>query len=140
MSSSEHRPIKTDIVLPSVGEFQPAAFEALIDQEFAVDLRYCDLAEDATPIAWEGYRSTEEECQLTLVECHREKQLTEHTREDPFTLLFRGPHEVPLPGRVHVVENSATGRFCLLLTPINVAPGIAPEAHPEGRFYESVIG
>ena len=123
-----------------IGQVTTSEFESAVNSEFSVDLRYCGLAEDASPLCREGIYPDGAKLDLKLVEVTRNETLTPHTRQDPCTLLFCGSHDLSLFSDVHVLEHPEIGRICVYLNMVNAEPGIAPEVHPQGRFYEAVIG
>ena len=50
-------------------------------------------------------------------------------RQEPFVLLFRGPHQPVLPQRIYTLAHLRTGRLVIFLVPIQrTADGIEYEA------------
>ncbi len=54
--------------------------------------------------------------------------------------MFVGSHEQLFFCDVHVLEHPNIGRFTAALATVNPGDGVAPEQHPDGRFYEVVFG
>lgn len=130
---------ETNIELVDFGQLTVADLEAQLNTEFAVDLNFLGLAMDGTPLRSDAYPAGAD-LRLELTEVTRRKPLSPDTNQEPCTLLFRGSHEMPLWSDVHVLVHESLGNLAMLLTSVNVSPGVLPDNHPEGRFYESVIG
>jgi hypothetical protein len=55
-------------------------------------------------------------------------------RLEPFSLVFRGPREAPLPQRIHRLEREALGTLDIFLVPIG------SEGDPDGTHYQAIFG
>lgn len=122
-----------------INRVEIADLESHLNSEFTVDPNYVGINIDGTPLPRDDVYPTESDIRLKLVEVTRLKPFSRHLRQDPVTLLFVGPHEFPLHTEMHVVSHPTLGRLSLFLSPVNAEPGIHPEHHPQGRFYESHI-
>lgn len=122
-----------------VSQLTPADFEAQVGTEFGVDLSYFGLALDGSPLKRDDVYPSAATILVRLTEVTRRDAVSPDTRQDPFVLLFRGSHEASLLSGVHMLSHASLGRFAVLLTPVQVSLGTSAEAHPEGRFYESVF-
>jgi len=60
----------------------------------------------------------DQHCELELVEAVALKHYPGAPREDPFSLLFRGPKEFNLPQGTYQVEHQKLGKFPLFLVPM----------------------
>ena len=129
---------ETDVAFADLSQTSPDQFEAQLNTEFDVDLNYCGLELDGSPVRRDVYPEGAS-LKLELVEVTRKAPASPHLRQEPFCMLFRGSHDIPLYGDVHVLIHESLGKMTLLLNAVNASPGIAPETHPEGRFYECVI-
>lgn len=118
-----------DLAAVTVEDFKP-----LKNQTFRVDLRYFGLASDASPLRADVY-PPDTSLELELVKVTARKPYSDQART-PFTLLFRGSHDLPLYSQVHVLEHEAIGRMAVLISPVIVSAGTLAERHSEGRFYE----
>jgi hypothetical protein len=116
-----------------------ADFESLVDSDFEVDPGYFGITSQGTPVRRSDAYPDGVQVRLRLVEVQRRQPASEWSRQDPFTLLFSGSHEVPLYSNSHVLIHETLGTLSLFLSPVNAFPGIHPEQHPEGRFYESIF-
>ena len=119
-------------------ELSPADFEPLLNSEFSVDLRYLGISVDGSPVRRDD-AYPDEKLAMELVEVKRREPSSPDTRQEPFDLLFRGRHDLPLYGDSHLLSHPSLGKLVLLLTPVHVSPGNTAETHPEGRFYECVV-
>jgi hypothetical protein len=54
-------------------------------------------------------------------------------RQQPFSLIFRGPRDPMLPQRIHPVEHPTLGSLTIFLVPIG------PEGDPTGLHYQAVF-
>ncbi|MEQ9406773.1 MAG: hypothetical protein RIK87_03570 [Fuerstiella sp.] len=132
--TTEHRE-----VVVGLGQLSLTDFEAQLESDFVVDLNYCGLSIAGEPVRQQRVYPEDSTFRLQLIEVKRLKSLSEHLRQEPFTLLFRGSHDLPLHSQAHVLEHESLGRLCLFLSPVNAGFGVPPEQHPDGRFYESVV-
>ena len=123
-----------------LAKLTPDEFQACLDQEFRIDLNHVGLNADGTVIRFEDAYPGQESATLKLVEVTQRPPMSPELRQDPFTLLFLGSHELPFFSDVHILEHPSIGRFTAALTSVNAGVGVAPEQHPDGRFYEVVFG
>ena len=131
---------ETDVEFVDFSELKRTDFEALLNAEFAVDLNFLGLSLDGKPLPRAEAYPSDASVNLKLIEVNPREALSPATRQDPFELLFLGSHDTPLFSDVHVMSHEILGRFCVMLTSVNASPGVNPEQHSEGRFYEAVVG
>ncbi len=55
------------------------------------------------------------------------------TRQEPFSLIFRGPRDRLLPQGMHPVEHPTLGTLTIFLVPI------MPEGDPTGLHYQAIF-
>ena len=122
----------------SIGELTAGDFQDLTGQLFPVDPSFFGISVDGTPTKRDDIYPAEADLDLKLVEVKRHDPMAPGMKE-PFTLLFCGPHETPLFSSMHVVKHPSRGDVLMFLNPINAQPGLHPENHPDGRFYESIV-
>jgi len=78
-------------------------------------------------------RADEETIEVRLVEV---RDLESHSRREdksPFSILFAGPSERPLPQRIYRLENDGMGELELFLV------NLGPDADGDGMIYEAVF-
>lgn len=84
-----------------------STFDALLDRSFRVRLGH-QLVTELRLI---------EATELTPATCRDDLAI----RQDPFSLVFRGPKETPLGQRTYVIEHDVTGPLEVFLVPIGFA-------------------
>jgi hypothetical protein len=72
--------------------------------------------------------SDDKNVELELVEA---KEIGSNQRQERFTLLFRGPLDVPLEQRTYKIEHDRVGSFDLFIVPVGI--------NESGRDYEAVF-
>ena len=92
----------------------PATFEPHVGSEFAIEL------EDGTVI------------QTVLDSVQRQAPRSHGDRTEPFSLLFVGPRENPIPQATYSIEHAELGTLDIFLVPIG------PDASGQPR-YEAVF-
>ena len=131
--------LDTNIAFSDLSRLTPADFEAQLNTNFAIDLNYLGLAPDGQVLRRDDLYPVGAKLDLELTEVAKHQPLSPHSRQEPFSLLFRGSHELPLFSDVHVLLHESLGKLAVFLSAVNVSPGIRPESFSDGRFYECVI-
>lgn len=137
--------------LSTVANLTPESFDPLVGDRFQVSRQLFESQETHTsprPVA-ESTSTDENEADqivdLKLVEVTRYPRLKEceggldHRPREPFSLLFVGPHELPLTSALHTVHHEQLGTGRMFLGPVQASLKYHAETHPEGRFYEAVF-
>lgn len=122
-----------------LGELNAADFESHLGSEFIVDVNRFGRQPDGSLVERNDVYPSDTVITLKLVEVNRKDPPSAYTRQDPFGLLFCGSHDQPLYAESHLLIHESLGRIALFLSPVNAFPGILPEQHPDGRFYESIV-
>ena len=102
-----------------LGALTVADFEGLVSGKFRVTLP--------------SGGATEFELIEATAEKPRSRPSESKLRTEPFSLIFRGPFETPLPQRIYRIENEAFGAVEIFLVPLG------SQGDPLGTHYQAIF-
>ena len=134
--------------LSTAEKLTPEVFDSHVGQKFRVTHRRFETEQThirplhVTDAAAPEAEPMDQFVELELVEVTRYPNLEkmeggfDDRPREPFSLLFVGPHGLPLMSAQHTVHHDELGSGQLFFSPVQVTLKHPVERHPDGRFYE----